>query len=194
MKKIAILSDTHGLLRPEVQMELSTADCIIHSGDINTPAIVETMRSYGETYIVRGNNDKEWAEGLPLSLTVTVDGVRFFIAHNKKDVPKNLTDLDVVVYGHSHKYAEQMIDGVLWLNPGSCGKRRFDLEITMCHMMIEDGQYRVEKVVIPQKRWKAGSSYGRFLLLQVGDIYSREPSGGSAHGTSERGCGAHWEL
>jgi putative phosphoesterase len=130
MKKIAILSDTHGLLRPEVQMELSTADCIIHSGDINTPAIVETMRSYGETYIVRGNNDKEWAEGLPLSLTVTVDGVRFFIVHNKKDVPKNLTDLDVVVYGHSHKYAEQMIDGVLWLNPGSCGKRRFDLEIT----------------------------------------------------------------
>lgn len=123
MTNVAILSDTHGLLRPEVKAELAAADCRIHAGDINTPAIVETIRSYGETYIVRGNNDKDWAEGLLQSLTITIDGVRFFIVHNKKDAPKDLTGVDVVVYGHSHKYSAEVIDGVLWLNPGSCGKR-----------------------------------------------------------------------
>lgn len=157
MTNLAILSDTHGLLRPEVKAELAAADCIVHAGDINTPAIVETIRSYGETYIVRGNNDKDWAEGLPQSLTVAIDGVRFFIVHNKKDVPKNLTGVDVVVYGHSHKYAAEVIDGVLWLNPGSCGKRRFDLEITLCRMIVDAGTYRFEKVLIPHDSTAKGN-------------------------------------
>jgi putative phosphoesterase len=157
MTNLAILSDTHGLLRPEVKAELAAADCIIHAGDINTPAIVETIRSYGETYIVRGNNDKDWAEGLPQSLTVTIDGVRFFIVHNKKDVPKDLTGVDVVVYGHSHKYVAAVIDGVLWLNPGSCGKRRFDLEITLCRMTVDAGTYRFEKVLIPHESTTKGN-------------------------------------
>ena len=146
---ITVLSDTHGLLRPEVIAELSKADCIIHAGDINTPVIVDTLQSYGKSYIVRGNSDKDWAEDLPLSLFLELGGVRFFIVHNKKDVPKDLTDTDVVIYGHSHKYSAQMIDGVLWLNPGSCGKRRFDLEITMCRVTVADGEYHVEKVLLP---------------------------------------------
>lgn len=157
MTNLAILSDTHGLLRPEVKAELTTADCIIHAGDINTPAIVETIQSHGEAYIARGNNDKDWAEGLPQSLTVTIDGVRFFIVHNKKDVPKDLTGVDVVVYGHSHKYVAEIIDGVLWLNPGSCGKRRFDLEITLCRMTVEDGTFRFEKVLIPHDSTAKGN-------------------------------------
>jgi putative phosphoesterase len=98
---------------------------------------------------VRGNNDKEWAEDLPQSLAVTIDGVRLFIVHNKKDVPKDLTSVDVVVYGHSHKYSVNVNDGVLWLNPGSCGKHRFDLEITMCRMTVGDGRYQFEKIIIP---------------------------------------------
>ncbi|NLH02368.1 MAG: metallophosphoesterase family protein [Clostridiales bacterium] len=88
MTHIAILSDTHGLLREQVKAELAAADCIIHTGDINTPAIVEMLQEYGTTYIVRGNNDKEWAEDLPQSLTFTIDGVCPFIVHNKKDVPQ----------------------------------------------------------------------------------------------------------
>lgn len=148
MKKLVILSDTHGLLREQVLTELDTADVIIHAGDINTPAIVETLQSYGETHIVRGNNDKEWAERLPQSLRVTIEGVCFFLAHNKKDVPKDLTDVDVIVYGHSHKYFTEITNGVLWLNPGSCGKRRFDLEITLCRMTVDAGTYRFEKVLI----------------------------------------------
>lgn len=146
MTHIAILSDTHGLLREQVKAELVAADCIIHAGDINTPAIVEMLQEYGTTYIVRGNNDKAWAEDLPQSLTITIDGVRFYIVHNKKDVPKDLADVDVVVYGHSHRYSTEVVDGVLWLNPGSCGKRRFDLEITMCRMTVNDGRYQTEKV------------------------------------------------
>ncbi len=149
MKQIAIISDTHGLLREHVIAELAEADCSIHAGDIDTPSIVESIRQFGETYMVRGNNDKEWAEALPKSITVTIEGVRFFIVHDKKDIPKCLTNVDVVVYGHSHKYSAEIVKGVLFLNPGSCGKRRFDLEITMCRMTVEAGRYRYEKVMIP---------------------------------------------
>ena len=149
MKRIVILSDTHGLLRTEVLEYLSQADVIIHGGDINTQAIVDTLQGLAPLYIVRGNNDKEWAEGLPHSLTFAIEGVRFFLVHNKRDVPPNLSDVDVVVYGHSHKYACEDRDGVLWLNPGSCGRRRFDQEITLAVMTAEDGPFQVEKVTIP---------------------------------------------
>ena len=148
MKHIAILSDTHGLLRESVMTELAEADCFIHAGDIDTPYIIESIQKLGDTYVVRGNNDKEWAEDLPESITVTIEGVRFFIVHNKKDIPKYLTDIDVVVYGHSHKYSAEIINGVLFLNPGSCGKRRFNLELTMCRMTVDAGHYRYEKVVL----------------------------------------------
>ena len=151
MKQIAIISDTHGLLREHVIAELAEADCSIHAGDIDTPSIVESIRQFGETYMVRGNNDKEWAEALPKSIAVTIEGVRFFIVHDKKDIPKCLTNVDVVVYGHSHKYSAEIVKGVLFLNPGSCGKRRFDLEITMCRMTVEEGSYRYDKVMIPYK-------------------------------------------
>ncbi len=149
MKQIAILSDTHGLLREFVMAELAEADCLIHAGDIDTPYIIESIQKLGETYVVRGNNDKEWAGDLPESITVTIEGVRFFIIHNKKDIPKYLTDIDVVVYGHSHKYSAEIINGVLFLNPGSCGKRRFNLELTMCRMTVDAGHYQYEKVLIP---------------------------------------------
>ena len=152
MKRIVILSDTHGLLRPEVLGHLANADAIIHGGDINTQAIVETLRDFTPLYIVRGNNDKEWAENLPHSLTFTIEGVRFFRVHNKRDIPADLSGVDVVVYGHSHKYACEKRDGVLWLNPGNCGRRRFDQEITMAVMTAEDGQFQVEKVTIPHEQ------------------------------------------
>lgn len=148
MKHIAIISDTHGMLREHVIAELTSADCIIHAGDIDTLDIMISVQKHGEVYVVRGNNDKEWAQLIPKSLSVQIEGVRFFIVHNKKDVPKNLTDVDVVIYGHSHKYAAEVVDQVLYLNPGSCGKRRFNLELTMCRMTVDDGQYQYEKVLI----------------------------------------------
>ena len=149
--KIAILSDTHGLLRPEVVEQLKNADAILHGGDINKQSIMDELRQYAPLYVVRGNNDKEWAEEIPHDLTVTLEGVTFYMVHNKKEVPADLSGLDVVVFGHSHKYVEEEKDGVWWLNPGSCGPRRFHQEITMMMVEVADGQIGVEKIDIPHE-------------------------------------------
>lgn len=149
--KLAILSDTHGLLRPAVAEYLKTADVILHGGDINRPDLVEALRRYAPLYVVRGNNDKEWAEALPHDLTVTLEGVTFFMVHNKKEAAADLTGVDVVVFGHSHKYLQEERDGVLWLNPGSCGPRRFHQEITMMMAEVQDGKITVEKITIPHE-------------------------------------------
>ena len=148
--KLAILSDTHGLLRPEVAEHLKTADAILHGGDVNKPGIVDQLERYAPLYVVRGNNDKEWAEQLPHDLTITLGGVTFYLVHNKKEVPADLTGVDAVVFGHSHKYLLEERDGVLWLNPGSCGPRRFHQEITMMMAEVENGTLQVEKITIPQ--------------------------------------------
>ena len=149
--KLAILSDTHGLLRPEAAEHLKTADAILHGGDVNKPGIVYQLERYAPLYVVRGNNDKEWAEQIPHDLTITLGGVTFYMVHNKKEVPADLTGIDAVVFGHSHKYLLEERDGVLWLNPGSCGPRRFHQEITMMMAEVENGTLRVEKIVIPHE-------------------------------------------
>ena len=145
---LLILSDTHGLLRPEVVEYLKTADAILHGGDINKQAIVDELRQYAPLYIVRGNNDWGWAEDIPHDLTVTLDGVTFCMVHNRKELPLNLAGVDVVVFGHSHKYVEEEKEGILWLNPGSCGPRRFHQEITMMMAELTDGKIHVEKITI----------------------------------------------
>ena len=147
-KRIAVLSDTHGLLRPEVLDAIAGCDAIIHGGDINKPEIIDRLKEVAPVYAVRGNNDKEWAEHLPVTLTFQIEDCRFFLVHNKKEVPKILTGIDAVIFGHSHKYFEQTIDGRLWLNPGSCGKRRFDQEITLAILTVDSSTLSAQKVVI----------------------------------------------
>ena len=149
--RLAILSDTHGLLRPQVIELLKSADAILHGGDINKPEIVEQLRRYAPLYIVRGNNDKDWAGEIPHHLTVTLDGLNFYLVHNRKDVPAGLQGVDVVVFGHSHKYLQEEKEGVLWLNPGSCGPRRFHQEITLMLAEIREGRLWVEKILSPQE-------------------------------------------
>ena len=149
--KLAILSDTHGLLRPQVIEQLKTADAILHGGDINRPAIVDQLRQYAPLYVVRGNNDKDWAAEIPHDLTLTLGGVTFYMVHNKKELPADLTGVDAVVFGHSHKYVQEERDGRLWLNPGSCGPRRFHQEITLMTAEVSGGSIRVEKVSIPHR-------------------------------------------
>ena len=146
--KLAILSDTHGLLRPEVVAYLKTADAILHGGDINKPAIVDQLREFAPLYVVRGNNDKAWAEAIPHDLTVALGGLTFYMIHNRKEIPADLTGVDVVVFGHSHKYMQAEKGGLLWLNPGSCGPRRFHQEITMMMAELTDGKVQVEKISI----------------------------------------------
>ena len=149
--KIAILSDTHGLLRPQVLEHLKTADAILHGGDINKQSNVDELRQYAPLYVVRGNNDKEWAEGIPHDLTVTLDGVTFAMVHNRKELPADLSGADVVVFGHSHKYVQEKKNGLLWLNPGSCGPRRFHQEITMMMADVSSGNIQIEKITIPHE-------------------------------------------
>ena len=149
--KLAILSDTHGLLRPQVLEHLKNADAILHGGDINKQSVVDELRQYAPLYVVRGNNDKEWAEEIPHDLTVALGGVTFYMVHNKKELPAKLDGVDVVVFGHSHKYVQEEKNGLLWLNPGSCGPRRFHQEITMMVAEVGEGKIRVEKVSIPHE-------------------------------------------
>ena len=147
-KRIAVLSDTHGLLRPEVLTAIAGCDAIIHGGAINKPEIIERLQEIAPLFVVRGNNDKAWAEHIPATLTFRIEDCQFFLVHNKKEVPKILTGIDAVIFGHSHRYFEQVIDGRLWLNPGSCGKRRFDQEITLAILTVEGSFLSVEKIVI----------------------------------------------
>ena len=149
--KLAILSDTHGLLRPQVTEYLKTADAILHGGDINQQRIVDELRRYAPLYVVRGNNDKDWAEAIPHDLTVTLEGVTFYMVHNKKEVPADLSGIDAVIFGHSHKYMQEEKEGRLWLNPGSCGPRRFHQEITMMMAELAGGSIQVTKITIPHE-------------------------------------------
>ena len=126
--------------------------------------------------MVRGNNDKEWAENIPESLTFQIEQCRFFVVHNRKSVPKDLHDTDVVIYGHSHKYAEQMVDGVLWLNPGSCGKRRFDQEITFAVMTVDGNKTAIEKITIPHTRYIQSTYLAQSLLRWLCYFFARIPA------------------
>lgn len=150
MHKIGIISDTHGMLRPEVMEVLQGSEVIFHAGDINKQKILDDLGQIAPVYVVRGNNDKEWAEQIPETMIAEIHGLRVFMVHNKKMIPKDLKEINLVVYGHSHKYEEKIIDGIQYLNPGSCGPRRFNQEITLAVLYVEDsGEIRIEKIVIP---------------------------------------------
>lgn len=152
MHKIGIISDTHGLLRMEVINILSDCEIILHGGDVNHSEIIDKLNQIAPTYIVRGNNDKEWAKELPESLSLELYGLRFFMVHNKKRIPTDTSDIDIIIYGHSHKYEEKYVGKQLWLNPGSCGPRRLKLPVTMAILEITDNQgYFVEKVEFSQR-------------------------------------------
>ena len=100
---------------------------------------------------MRGNNDKEWAEKLPHHEEFTIAGVNFYMVHNKKDISADPGDRQIIVFGHSHKYLEEIREGRLWLNPGSCGKRRFNQDITMAVLNIKDGTWSVKRIDIPHE-------------------------------------------
>ena len=144
--KIGIISDTHGLLRPEVVEILKNCDYIFLAGDVDRPESLDALRPLGALYVVRGNNDGYWAQNLRRSLNFTVGNVKFFIVHDKKDVAWELGDTQVVIFGHSHQYFSKEIDGRLWLNPGSCGRSRFGGGVTMAVMTVENGVWTVEKI------------------------------------------------
>lgn len=149
MTKVAIISDTHDVLRPQVVEKLKEADMILHGGDISSQEILEQLEAIAPVYAVRGNNDKDWAEDLPKSRVIQIEALNFYLVHDRKDIPKDMKGVDVIIYGHSHQYEEETTkDGILMLNPGSCGKKRFHYELTMCFLIAGDDNYTFEKIVI----------------------------------------------
>ena len=149
--KMGNISDTHGLLREEVKERWKDCTYIFHAGDVDRPEILDELRTMGFLYVVRGNNDGYWAQNLRRSLNFSVGNVKFFMVHDRKDAAWELGDTQVVIFGHSHKYFCQEIDGRLWLNPGSCGRSRFGQDISMAVMTVENGTYHVDKIVFADK-------------------------------------------
>ncbi len=147
--RVAVLSDTHGLLRREVVAELQGCTHILHAGDIIRESDLDELRLYGNIYAVRGNNDL-WQQGLrDLAgiLRFSIAGVSFLMTHDPRDVPRDLEGVQAVVCGHTHRYRTEEIEGRLWLNPGSCGRPRFGGDVTMARMLLKDGKIlRVERI------------------------------------------------
>jgi len=147
--KIGLISDTHGLLRPQALAALQGCEQLIHAGDIGKPEILEALRGIAPLTVVRGNNDEDdsWASDVPFSARLDIESVSIFVTHILADVPKPLPDgIQVVVIGHSHKPLIQQIDGVLYINPGSAGPRRFKLPVSVALLHIDDLGVRAEVV------------------------------------------------
>jgi len=151
MPRIALISDTHNLLRPEALAFLSGCDHIVHGGDIGGPDILARLASIAPMSVVRGNNDSApWAADIPVSLTVVLGGVAVHAVHDIADLHLGPNDADVrvVVSGHSHKPSMVERDGVWFINPGSAGPRRFSLPISVGELLIDDGRVTPRLVML----------------------------------------------
>ena len=145
--RLGVISDTHGVLRDEVIEKLQGCDYIIHAGDVGSKEIIDKLESITKTFVVRGNNDKdEWGLTLPEYKEIEMDEVLIYVVHNKADIPKDLKGVDLVIYGHSHKFSNEKIDDIVYLNPGSCGRKRFSLPLSMAIVEINLDDIRVEKI------------------------------------------------
>lgn len=156
----AVISDTHGLLRPEVERVIASCDVVIHAGDFDNQMLYHKLNIRQPLYAVKGNNDGYWAGQLPLVQRFELSGVKFIMAHERSDIPKTLEQEQVVIYGHSHMYDQQMEEGRLWLNPGSCGYKRFTLPLSLAVLTLQEGRYEVKTIWLDEEYgrepWRKG--------------------------------------
>ena len=142
MPRIGLVSDTHRLLRPEAESFLRGCDHIIHAGDIGSAAILDALARLAPLTAVRGNNDiGAWAEHLPETQRVRIGDVSIYVLHDlaQLDIEPAAADVRVVVSGHSHRPRIDERGGVLYVNPGSAGPRRFKLPIAVAELLIDRG-------------------------------------------------------
>jgi len=135
---VGVISDTHGLLRPEAVAALAGVDLIVHAGDIGAAAVLAALRAIAPVIAVRGNNDRDaWAESIPEIATTEVRGIRLCVVHDIKEFrPRPGERIDVVIHGHSHRPSIVRREGLTLLNPGSAGPRRFTLPIAVARLRV----------------------------------------------------------
>ncbi|RJG12509.1 metallophosphoesterase [Pseudomonas cavernicola] len=149
--KVGLISDTHGLLRPEALAALEGCDHILHAGDIGKPEILDSLRALAPLTVVRGNNDQgEWAHSLPEHLRLNLAGVSLYLLHDLAELTLDpaAEGIRVVISGHSHKPKREERNGVLYLNPGSAGPRRFKLPISVGLLHVDDQGVRGELIAL----------------------------------------------
>lgn len=137
--RVGVISDTHGLIRPEALAALEGVSHIVHAGDIGSAEVLEALRAIAPVTAVRGNNDTTpWAKSLPLNDTLEVAGRKLYVLHDiaELDLDPAAAGFSVVIAGHSHKPSVLRKNEVLFLNPGSAGPRRFKLPIAVAHLRV----------------------------------------------------------
>ena len=140
---VGVISDTHGLLRPQAVDALRGSDLVLHAGDVGAAEVLEALRSVAPTTAIRGNVDTAiWATALPTTEVISVGGVEIYMLHDRAalDLDPKAAGFAAVVFGHTHRPGAEIRDGVLYLNPGSAGPRRFTLPVTVARLTIAGGQ------------------------------------------------------
>jgi uncharacterized protein len=146
---IGVISDTHGLLRPEAMEVLRGSDHIIHAGDVGSPEILEKLSTIAPVIAVRGNIDQgAWSRRFPETQVLELSGVSIYVLHDlaQLDLKPKAAGFSVVVSGHSHVPKQETRDGVLYFNPGSAGPRRFKLPVSLGRLVVEAGSVNGELV------------------------------------------------
>jgi putative phosphoesterase len=149
--RVGIISDTHGLLRPEAEQALDGVDAIVHAGDIGRLEVLEKLKRIAPVFAVRGNVDTdEWARNLPLTTVVELGGVTFYVLHDLQelDLKPEAAGFDFVVSGHSHRAEHSERHGVRYVNPGSAGPKRFRLPVTLGSVDLGKRPWKVEIVAL----------------------------------------------
>jgi putative phosphoesterase len=142
---IGVVSDTHGLMRPEALAALQGSEVILHAGDVGGPEVLEALAEIAPVIAVRGNVDGGWGRFLPERRRLELAGVPLLLLHDRALAAgdpffRGRAPLRLVVFGHSHQPLAEMKDGVLWFNPGSCGPRRFSLPVSLGRLVVRDGR------------------------------------------------------
>lgn len=148
---LGVISDTHGLLRPEALEALAGVARIVHAGDVCSPEVLDALAQIAPVVAVRGNNDTgPWARRLPLTETITFGGARILVLHDVKElaVDPAAAGVAAVIAGHSHRPSSEERDGVLFFNPGSAGPRRFKLPVAVGKLHVAGGAVRGEIVLL----------------------------------------------
>jgi putative phosphoesterase len=149
IKHVGVISDTHGLMREEAIAALEGVDLIVHAGDVGGPEVLERLRTIAPVRAVRGNNDRdEWARSLPLRDVVEAGPHQIYLLHDiaELDIDPAAAGMAAVIAGHSHKPGARLRDGVLYLNPGSAGPRRFKLPVSIARLRVSGNGFEHEIV------------------------------------------------